>query len=237
MAMYRLRATRLISVSVAAITLSACVTTTTRTLGSYDLSLSSVRRPADAQDRWGDYVIGKSEDGVTYEDELIGVVVAPVASAFALLITNKTDHSLQLLWNEMSYVDVNGFASGVSSGETRLMDVGKSAAPTVIPADAKANLVAVPNSLIKFGVGTSEARVREFLWYVDEYDGLEGKQVELLVPIRVQNTVNEYTFVFIFENVDLYRAICSKGTPGHVAEHNAVEVCRREDTGEIVEAP
>ncbi len=57
----------------------------------------------------------------------------------------------------------------------------------------------------------------------------------LFNPVRA--TVNEYTFVFTFENVDLYRAICKKGTPGHIADPNAVEECRREDTGEIVEAP
>jgi hypothetical protein len=197
-----------------------------------DLSLSSVRRPADAADRWGDYVIGESEDGVTYEDELVAVVVAPIASAFGLLVTNKTDHSLQLLWDEMSYVNIDGFASGVSSGETRLMDVGKSVGPTVVPARAKVSLVAVPNALINREAGAGEAKLREFYWYVDDYDDLEGRQVELLIPIRVESTVNEYTFAFTFENVDLYRATC------RVRDFRKPEPeCVREDTGEIVDTP
>lgn len=166
---------------------------------NYDLELTAVRRPADAQRRWGTYTIERSDSGYAYRDSLVQVVVVPLRGEFLLEIENETEYSLELIWDEMAYVGPNGLTSKVTSGETRVGDMGRAQTPTVIPAHARAAEIAVPNDQVVM-IGYDHI-IRDFVNPGDDYRALEGKQIQLLVPLKVQDTVNEYTFIFELKDI------------------------------------
>lgn len=176
-----------------------CSGTVPRT--SYTMPLEAVQRPSDTQERWGNYTVEKTDSAeYTYSDQLVDVVVLPARGAFVMNVQNKTEHSLQILWDEMAYVGPTGLTSKVSSGDTRVIDMGKAQTPTVIPAKAKAALTAIPvdNYVVNLSAGN---QMKDFICVGEPYTELEGKEIRLLVPIRVQDVANEYTFTFRLQNI------------------------------------
>lgn len=168
-----------------------------------DMRLTEVRRPADVSERWGDYEIEEAEKGLAYEDELIRAVTIPTNRAFTLIVENKTKHSLQLLWDQMSFVSPEGSASKVTSGETKVMNVGESQPPTPIPANANVTVMAIPNAVIYDSDGDGIDDVNRLFTAADttRFEEIKGKTVRLILPLKVEDTVNEYTFVFSVEDL------------------------------------
>lgn len=115
---------------------------------TYNMSLTEVQRPANVAERWGDFTLEKSQDGFTYQDDLLQLLVVPARGSFLLTIENKTDHSMQFVWDQASYVSPDGISSPVVSGETRCIQMGESRPPEPVPANARAVITVIPNSLI-----------------------------------------------------------------------------------------
>lgn len=171
--------------------LTGCRTATVQS----DIRMTEVRRPEDVSNQWGEYEIREAEEeGMTYEDDLVRVVTIPNSTGmFILSIENKTEHSLQLVWDQMSFVGPDGSASAVSSGDTRIMNVGQeSQPPTPIPANASDEVTAIPNDLVQ---GTDVVPLFSASDSAN-FDKYEGENMRLIVPLQVEDTVNEYTFVF-----------------------------------------
>lgn len=189
-------------VLLAASVLGACAPVTAGPEATADIRLSEVRRPEDVRDRWGEYEIREAEEeGYVYEDSLVRVTAVPTDPSFNMVIENKTNHSLQLIWDRMSFVGPNGVASPVTSGETRVMNVGESQTPTPIPAHSKVGIVAIPNSQIsQDGYG---ADVNPIYPVSDslEFEEAKGDSLRLIVPLQVEDTVNEFTFVFSVRDI------------------------------------
>lgn len=83
----------------------------------YDLSLSSVNRPEDVTEPFGDKKVVSFEDNgqsvYAYEDENISITWSFMQSYFSFLIKNKTDNSISLNWDKMKYVDYRDQAFGI----------------------------------------------------------------------------------------------------------------------------
>ena len=166
---------------------------------SYEMPLEAVRRPADVAQRWGEYVIEAADSsGFTYEDALVSVAIVPVVGTFRMSVENKTEHSLQIVWNEATYVGVNGIVSRVSPGNTRVMDMEREQPPTVVPAGARAIVTAIPNDY--YVTSSYGGYTRDFLCVRQPFGELQDSEARLVLPIRVQDVTNEYTFVFRLHN-------------------------------------
>jgi hypothetical protein len=162
---------------------------------TYNMPLTEVRRPADVQQRWGEFRIERTDStGYRYEDELLSAVLVPAGGSFVIQLQNKSSHSLAVLWDEASFVGLDGLAGRVSPGDTRVMDMEKSHPPTVIPANAGSRLVVIPNRL--FSTSSAGNTLKDFVCVNAPYESLNGKEARLILPIRVQGVANEYTFVF-----------------------------------------
>ncbi len=136
-----------------------------------------------------------TQDGFTYEDNLVQLLVVPANGSFVVTINNKTSYSMQFLWDQASYVGPDGFSGPVSSGETRCIQKGQSRPPETVPAMARAILTIIPNPLIYEPYGGGCA-VRDFVPQDSTAVKFEGKDARLILPLRVQDNVNEYTLVF-----------------------------------------
>ena len=163
---------------------------------TYEMPLKEVQRPADVAQRWGKFTLQKSPDGYTYEDNLVQVLVVPQKGSFTLTVQNKTSYSMQFMWDQASYVGPDGFSSPVSSGETRCIQMGEARPPETIPANSRAILSIIPTRLVytpSYGGGCS---VSDFLPHDSTANKLEGKNARLILPLKVQDSVNEYTLIF-----------------------------------------
>lgn len=188
--------------TVAAVTLlmgvGACATP--RLPMQYEMPMVSVERPADVSDRWGEYTLEATDSsGVVYEDDLIGIGIAPARGMFQAVIENRSDHTIQLVWDQAVYVGPNGVSGRLSNGETRVMDLERSQPPTVIPRGARSVLGMVPND--NFESGTYGNYFHDFVPLEEGAEQLEGREVRVVLPFSVQDVVNEYTFVFKIEDV------------------------------------
>lgn len=83
-----------------------------------------------------------------------------------------------------------GITSRVSPGESPIQ---------VVPAKATAVLVAIPNA-------HADPR-RDFVEW-GEIEERRGKEFRLLVPMRVQDVTNEYTFTFLLREVEIVTYKC-----------------------------
>lgn len=173
------------------LTTSGCVTM--RTGMEVDLALNAVQRPQDVAERWGAYTLVPSDSsGFTYTDDLISIAVVALAGSFQAILTNRTEHSIRLLWSEASYVGPNGLSSGVVPGNTRWIDMGNAPAPQLIPTESKASISIIPRA----NANTSSM---SFLGFYDTgatCAEVAGTEIRLILPVEIEGITNEYTFRF-----------------------------------------
>lgn len=104
----------------------------------YDLSLSSVNRPADVAKPYGDKTIVSFADHAkpvyTYEDEYIHITWLFTQTQFVFEITNVSDNSISLNWDKMKYVDYKG-------NVINIVHTGEGDAPNAVSFDLNGNVV------------------------------------------------------------------------------------------------
>lgn len=96
----------------------------------------------------------------------------------------------------MAYVGPGGATSRVSSGETRVIDMQKAHPPSIIPSQSRLATVAIPNGQFRQGVGLYSSNYTADFIPASAARSLEGTTIQLLIPIKADDVVNEYTFVF-----------------------------------------
>lgn len=174
-------------------------------VSSYDAPLVKVQRPADVEARWGEYTIEPTDSsGYAYSDELLDMTVVPARGSFFARLENKTDHTLRVIWDEGAYVGPNGVSSRIVNGNTRVIDMEREQPPTVVPAHASAVLNIIPTDLYHVSTGAYTSNwTDDFVSYCGTAADYEGKTFRLMLPIQVQETVNEYTLEFMLSNVQM----------------------------------
>lgn len=156
------------------------------------LGLSSVQRPADTAERWGDYTIEPADStGYLYSDEMVALAVVPQSGSFSIAVENLTDHSVMLLWDRSAYVGPDGISSGVVPGTTTWAQMGQAPAPQVIPSRSTASVVALPTR----NANTSTMSIRPF-FAGSSCEDFTSQPIRLIFPFEIEGQVNEYTLHF-----------------------------------------
>ena len=126
------RITTLVLLFIATLTLS-CITTTMHTV-DYDFRLKEVERPVDARERYGEQKIVRFQDeGVTkysFEDEMIKIVWLPTSYGFDFVLSNRTDHSIKIIWDEAVFVDEKGRSKRVMHSGVKYTERNNPQPPT-----------------------------------------------------------------------------------------------------------
>lgn len=168
----------------------------------YDLGLAEVTRPADAEERYGEKTVTETDSSYTFEDEFISTVWVPMTGgSMLMLLTNKTDHSMQIDWNQGAYVGPSGSSERLVHGEVRQYQLTSQLPPTVIPSGGTVSMYvgsesafngnALPTSYSTYGSdSTGVATFRSMV------EGTEGENIKVLLPLKIQEELNEYTFTF-----------------------------------------
>jgi hypothetical protein len=178
--------------------------------GFYNVGLQEVERPENAKERYGESkIVNFEEEGKTkysYEDDMIKIVWLPLSTQFGFTLQNKTDHSIKIIWDEAVYVDQNGSSRRVIHKDIRYTDINNPETSSVVVKNATVDEMIVPADNIYSGYGgwktkpmfpNSANSEKELSILAQQYI---GKEVRVLLPLKIQETINEYIFTFKVES-------------------------------------
>ena len=165
----------------------------------YDLKMSRVEYPENVKETDGKIVSvdlpDKQGKEFTYEDEFFKITWFPGITSLMFRITNKSNASIKLPWDGMSFIDIYGNSERVVNGETRKIDINRAQPESVVPRGAKFSASAVLSSgkrLVNHDYLSPEEDVTE-----------KGKEFSILFPVKVGDVTNEYLFIFEVEDVHI----------------------------------
>lgn len=188
--------------------LACCVLLTScrHSLVTYDYRLSDVEQLEDATERDGEYGIRKatSQTGnYSYEDEIINSLWSISEDRMNFEITNKSDNSIRILWDEAAYVNIDNYSSRIMHSGMEYTNRNLSLPPSIIVRKAFLRDAAIPLDNISYDdyegwiiaplIGNTfynEEEAQEFA------DKVIGRKIQLLLPMEINNTIHEYIFVF-----------------------------------------
>ncbi|MCF8363445.1 MAG: hypothetical protein K9G70_12575 [Prolixibacteraceae bacterium] len=177
--------------------------------GYYDMGLQEVERPENAEEQYGESkIVTLEEDGkskISYEDELIKIVWLPLTTQFSFNLKNKTDHSIKIIWDEAVYVNENGSSGRVMHAGVKYTDRNNPQPPTIVVKNANIDDIIVPTDNIYYVSGQyggwrtkpllpNKANTEEELNTLTQ--NYIDKTVQVVLPIEIEDTVNEYIFKF-----------------------------------------
>lgn len=90
----------------------------------------------------------KGTENRTYRDDKIRALVTPDSESIGLLITNESDETIKIDWNESSVIDTSGFSSSIITEGTRLIERNKELKPSFVPPKANYNTSITPSKNI-----------------------------------------------------------------------------------------
>jgi len=207
--------------------LFACVPTH---LAKYDIGLKKVERPEDAKEQYGKSKIIQFQEGgktkYSFEDGLIKIIWLPTAFQFNFLLTNKTSHSIKIYWDEAVYVDESGISKRVIHSGVKLADRNTPPPPTVVAPGSTVSDMVFPADNVHYIRGQYGGWHEEPLFpnkakgsithpnaigvvgkeeLLQKAEGLVGKHVQVVLPIKIEDTVNEYIFSFSIDGYEITR--------------------------------
>lgn len=190
---------------------------------TYDISLSEVERPAQAKERYGEQKIEKVQEKEIFkyyfEDEMVRILWIPTSSGISFILNNKTGHSIKIIWDEAAFVDENGGSHRVMHSGVKYIDRNSSQPPTVVVRKGKIEDFVFPTDYIYwkkgyYGIYYSEPGEWEKLPLIPNFqsggtiDELQnkansyvGKTLQILLPLKIEDIVNDYIFTFKINNV------------------------------------
>lgn len=168
----------------------------------YVVNLSTVESPENAKVQFGETKVVTFNEGdvqkYRYEDDYINIVWYVGYKEFNFSLTNKSDHTIKINWDDISYVDITGNVGRVMHSGVKYIDRNNSQPATSIPRKASITDLLMPTENVYY-VSGQYGGWREKPLIPSGYNdgGAEGKTMTILMPIMIENVQNDYTFEFV----------------------------------------
>ena len=180
----------------------------------YDLSLSSVSRPAALTDPYGEKTVDSSAEDegpvYTYEDDNISITWIFTQYQFEFILTNKSDNSITLNWDNMKYVGYNGMTYGIIHKGIYLYEKDNVfQVPTVVPSKATYSDCISPVNVNANATSVTGWKPGDFFpqgsSFRDNIDALRRAsaqiRVRILFQVLIDGVPNDYTFEFKINDI------------------------------------
>ena len=176
---------------------------------NYDVTLASVESPSDAKRQFGETKVVTFQEGdvnkYRYEDDYIDIVWFVGRTEFNFKLTNKSNHTIKLNWDDISYVDCNGSTGRVMHSGVKYNERNNSQPATTIPRGASITDILLPTDNVyftsgKYGGWNERLLIPSIYIKKEEFaagaPAYVGKTMKILMPIMIENVQNDYTFEF-----------------------------------------
>lgn len=178
---------------------------------TYDVALKTVESPSNSKIKYGETKVVKiDQDGLSkyqYEDDYIKIFWYVSAKQFNFDLTNKSDYTIRLNWDDMAYVDPDGNTRRVMHSGVKFIDRNNSQPSSVLPKNASLSDVLMPTDNIYYSSSLGWIESPLFPKYSDnetaQTSPVLGKTVRIIFPIIIQDVINEYVFEFIIDSVSV----------------------------------
>lgn len=183
-------------------------------VASYSVGLTSVESPADAKIQFGETkVVSFKEDNIDkyrYEDDYIDIVWFVSNKQFNFVLENKSNHTIKINWDDISFVDCNGKTGRVMHSGVKYNERNNSQPSSTIPKKASISDLLLPTDNVYFISGQyggwnesplipSVYKTREA--FASSASTYVGKTMKILMPIMIENVQNDYTFEFTISSL------------------------------------
>lgn len=159
----------------------------------YKVRLREVEQPENVKEQYSKSKITifaeENETENSYEDDFIKIIWLPALTEFSFTLENKSDNSIKIIWDEAVYIDEDNSSLKVIHSGVKYVDSEKAQPLTVIAKKTKINDLVTPLDNIYYSDGWRKRP----LFSVQKS---AGKTVKILLPIQIQETINEYIFSF-----------------------------------------
>jgi hypothetical protein len=194
-----------------AMTLTSCGMLKSYT-ASYNVQLAAVESPADAKKQFGETKVVTFKDGEVdkyrYEDDYINIVWYVSSKQFNFKLTNKSNHTIKINWDDISFVDYDGKVGRVMHAGVKYTDRNSSQPASTVPKGASIDDILLPTENVYYVSGQYGGWRESYLVpcvyktpeaFNAEAPSLVGKTMTIMMPIMIENVQNDYTFTF---NID-----------------------------------
>lgn len=158
----------------------------------YKVRLREVEQPENVKEQYSKSKITifaeENETKNSYEDDFIKIIWLPALTKFSFTLENKSDNSIKIIWDEAVYIDEDNSSHKVMHSGVKYVDGEKAQPLTVIAKKTKINDLVAPVDNSYY----SDGWINLSLFSVQS----AGKTVKILLPIQIQETINEYIFSF-----------------------------------------
>ncbi len=175
-------------------------------VGTLTHSLKLVETPDQDSGTGREYnaitISGADASNGRFSDEHIEIVWTVNYSHLSFTLTNKTDKSILVVWDEATYVDVSGNNSRAIHYGVKYADKALSQPPSVIIKRSKLEDVIVPTNNIHFLQGWTIRPLFKGLFHSDRGEVekncamYKGKDHRVLLPLNILGKRTEYLFTF-----------------------------------------
>lgn len=168
----------------------------------YKVRLREVEQPENVKEQYSKSKITifaeENETKNSYEDDFIKIIWLPALTKFSFTLENKSDNSIKIIWDEAVYIDEDNSSHKVMHSGVKYIDGEKAQPLTVIAKKTKINDLVAPVDNSYY----SDGWINLSLFSVQS----AGKTVKILLPIQIQETINEYIFSFKIDHTRINTA-------------------------------
>lgn len=165
--------------------------------GEYVKSLVSVEKPSNKS------IIGETKivegDSVTkyrYIDNIIDIIIFAERDRFCFKLKNVHDNTIKIIWDDAVFVDCEGNSSQIIHSGIKYAQRGDKQVPYTIIKESSITDVAIPvnNIYIETILSINTWKCKPLFYSVNKINN-PGK-LKLMLPIQIDDIINEYVFVF-----------------------------------------
>ena len=181
---------------------------------TYDVCLTTVEAPADAKEQFGETKVVSFTDQASsltkysYEDDFISITWYVDSEQFNFTLKNKTQYTIKINWDDISYVNYNGYAQRMMHAGVKYTERNASQPSTMIPKGATISDLLQPTDNVYW---VNSTRYTSGGWrstplipnvYNNENPAAAvaanyvGKTMTILLPIYIEDVQNDYIFNF-----------------------------------------
>lgn len=142
-----------------------------------------------------------------YKDELLSVTWSIDRNKANFSIKNKAPGSIKILWDDMAFVGLNSESHRVIHKGVKYSEKEKEQAPSIIARNAELHDLVIPADKIYFQKSwekwSAYPFVDDFLYSPEDESTKHpnGKKIQILLPVIINEKRYEYQFVFEIENI------------------------------------
>ena len=166
----------------------------------YKVRLREVEQPENVKEQYSKSKITifaeDYEPKNSYEDDFIKIIWLPDLTEFSFTLENKLDNSIKIIWDEAVYIDEDNSSLKVMHSGVKYEDREKAQPLTVIAKKTKINDLVIPVDNIHY---VNPSKYSSGFWRELPLFSVQKsaeKTVKILLPIQIQETINEYIFSF-----------------------------------------